>query len=64
VYLDDPADWPDNDLAEHLAIGHGIVAARLTRKARVALGLAGTIFASGRIDLKQKNDPASIRSEI
>lgn len=31
-------DWPDDELAEHLAIVHGIVAARLTRKARTALG--------------------------
>jgi len=40
VHLDDPADWPDNDLAEHLATAHGIVAAKLTKKARAALGLA------------------------
>jgi predicted DNA-binding protein (MmcQ/YjbR family) len=33
-------DWPDDELAEHLAIAHGIVAAKLTRKARAALGLA------------------------
>ncbi len=39
VHLDDPADWPDDDLAEHLAIAHGIVAAKLTKKARAALGL-------------------------
>lgn len=39
VHLDDPADWPDGDLAEHLGIAHGIVAARLTKKARAALGL-------------------------
>ena len=32
-------DWPDDELAEHLAIAHGIVAAKLTRKARAALGL-------------------------
>ena len=40
VHLDDPADWPDDDLAEHLAIAHGIVAAKLTKKARVSLGRA------------------------
>ena len=40
VHLDDPADWPDNELAEHLAIAHSIVAAKLTKEARVALGLA------------------------
>lgn len=39
VHLDDPADWPDDDLADHLVIAHGIVAARLTRKARQAMGL-------------------------
>lgn len=33
-------DWPDDELAEHLAIAHSIVAATLTRKARAALGLA------------------------
>jgi predicted DNA-binding protein (MmcQ/YjbR family) len=32
--------WPDPDLADHLAIAHGIVAAKLTRKQRTALGLA------------------------
>ena len=32
--------WADDELAEHLAIAHGIVAAKLTRKARAALGLA------------------------
>ena len=40
VHLDDPADWPDDELAEHLAIAHGLVAAKLTKKARAALGLA------------------------
>ena len=33
-------DWPDDELAEHLAIAHDIVAAKLTKKARAALGLA------------------------
>ena len=32
-------DWPDDELAEHLAIAHSIVAAKLTRKARRELGL-------------------------
>ena len=32
-------DWPDDELAEHLAIAHAIVAAKLTKKARAALGL-------------------------
>jgi predicted DNA-binding protein (MmcQ/YjbR family) len=39
VHLEDPADWPADELAEHLAIAHGIVAQKLTRKARAALGL-------------------------
>ena len=40
VHLDHPADWPDDDLSDHLAIAHGLVAAKLTRKARATLGLA------------------------
>ena len=32
-------DWPDDELAEHLANAHGIVAAKLTKKARAELGL-------------------------
>ena len=32
-------DWADDELAEHLAIAHGLVAAKLTRKQRAALGL-------------------------
>ena len=32
--------WPDDELAEHLAIAHSIVAAKLTKKARAALGLS------------------------
>ncbi|WP_332641516.1 MmcQ/YjbR family DNA-binding protein [Brevundimonas sp.] len=32
-------DWPDADLAEHMVIAHGIVAAKLTRKVRAELGL-------------------------
>ena len=32
-------DWADDELAEHLAIAHGIVAAKLTKKVRAALGL-------------------------
>ena len=39
VHLANPADWPDDELAEHLRIAHGIVAAKLTRKARAELGL-------------------------
>ena len=32
-------DWADDELAEHLAIAHGIVAAKLTKKVQAALGL-------------------------
>lgn len=39
VNLADPADWPDDELADHLAIAHGIIAAKLTKTARAALGL-------------------------
>ncbi|MGI8526471.1 MAG: MmcQ/YjbR family DNA-binding protein [Pseudolabrys sp.] len=39
LHLDDPADWPDADLTDYLKAAHGLVAARLTRKARAALGL-------------------------
>lgn len=40
VHLDDPADWPDEELTDHLVIAHGLIAAKLTKKARTALGLA------------------------
>ena len=33
-------DWADDELAEHLAIAHGLIAAKLTKKARLSLGLA------------------------
>ena len=33
-------DWPDAELAEHLAIAHSIIAAKLPKKQRAALGLA------------------------
>ena len=39
VTLPDPGTWDDEELAEHLAIAHRIVAAKLTRKARAELGL-------------------------
>jgi len=39
VNLPEPWDWPDDELADHLAIAHGIIAAKLTRKQRTALGL-------------------------
>jgi predicted DNA-binding protein (MmcQ/YjbR family) len=31
--------WPDGELGEHLRIAHGIVAGKLTKKARKELGL-------------------------
>jgi len=40
VHLKDPGDWPDDELADHLRTAHGIVAGKLTRKARAELGLA------------------------
>ena len=33
-------DWPADELAEHLAIAHGIVAAKLTRRRGRRWGLA------------------------
>ena len=39
VNLADPADWPDDELADHLATAHTIIAGKLTKKARTDLGL-------------------------
>jgi predicted DNA-binding protein (MmcQ/YjbR family) len=39
VNLPDPDAWDDEELAEHFAIAHRIVAAKLTKKARAGLGL-------------------------
>ena len=39
VNLPEIEAWPDDELAEHLAIAHAIIAAKLTRKVRVELGL-------------------------
>ena len=39
VNLPDPDAWDDEELAEHFAIAHRIVAAKLTKKARAELGL-------------------------
>ncbi len=39
VSLPDPDAWGDEELTEHLAIAHRIVAAKLTRKARAELRL-------------------------
>ena len=40
VHLADPADWPDDELADHLKTAHALIAAKLTKKARAELGLA------------------------
>ena len=40
VNLADPADWPDDELADHLKTAHALIAAKLTKKARAGLGLA------------------------
>lgn len=39
VNLPDPAAWDVDELTEHFAIGHRIVAAKLTKKTRADLGL-------------------------
>ena len=39
VHLDDPDDWPEDELADHLRAAHALVAAKLTRKLRAELGL-------------------------
>ena len=39
VNLADPSDWPDPELADHLATAHAIIAGKLTKKARKDLGL-------------------------
>ena len=39
VNLPDPEAWDDDELAEHFASAHRIVAAKLTKKARAGLGL-------------------------
>lgn len=40
VNLPDPGAWPDDELAEHFAIAHSLIAAKLTKKQRAELGLA------------------------
>jgi len=40
VNLPSPAAWPEDELAEHFAIAHRIVAARLTKKQRATLGIS------------------------
>lgn len=39
VNLPDPAAWSDEELADHFAIAHSIIAAKLAKKQRAALGL-------------------------
>lgn len=40
VNLPDPAAWPDDELAGHFTTAHAIIAAKLTKTQRSALGLA------------------------
>lgn len=40
VNLPDPAAWPDDELAGHFTTAHAIIAAKLTKTQRAALGLA------------------------
>lgn len=40
VHLADPADWPDDELKDHLITAHALIAAKLTKKLRKDLGLA------------------------
>jgi predicted DNA-binding protein (MmcQ/YjbR family) len=39
VHLNDPGDWDDGELADHLQTAHALIVAKLTRKARADLGL-------------------------
>ena len=39
VNLPHPSAWPDGELAEHFAIAHAIIGAKLTKKQRTELGL-------------------------
>ncbi len=41
VNLNDPNDWPEEELADHLKSAHAIIAGKLTRKVRRELGLEG-----------------------
>ncbi len=40
VHLDNPDDWPDAELADHLRTAHTLVAAKLPEKIRTKFGLA------------------------
>jgi len=39
IHLDDPDDWPDDELADQLRAAHEIIAAKLPKKVRTELGL-------------------------
>jgi len=39
VNLEDPSEWADEELAQHLKIAHALIASKLTMKARAELGL-------------------------
>lgn len=39
VHLDDPADWPDDELADQLRESYTLIAARLPKAVRKELGL-------------------------
>lgn len=39
VHLDDPGDWDDQELADHLKTAHALIVSKLTKPARARLGL-------------------------
>lgn len=39
IHLDDPADWPDDELASYLRTAHEIIAGKLPNKDRKKIGL-------------------------
>lgn len=39
VQLETPDAWPDDELADHLRLAHGIIASKLPKKQQAALGL-------------------------
>jgi predicted DNA-binding protein (MmcQ/YjbR family) len=40
VYLDNPDDWPEDELAAQLRAAHNLIAAKLPKKVRTGLTLA------------------------
>jgi predicted DNA-binding protein (MmcQ/YjbR family) len=40
VHLDDPSDWPKDELVAQLRSAHSLIAAKLPKKVRTELGLA------------------------